>query len=62
MPGIDEKRQFIPVRIAVLTVSDTRTLEEDKSGRTWSTDWKPQVTNWLTARSAPTRLKRYRPA
>ena len=29
---IDETRPFVPVRIAVLTVSDTRTLEEDKSG------------------------------
>ena len=28
------ERQFIPVRIAVLTVSDTRTLENDVSGRT----------------------------
>ena len=26
-------REFIPVGIAVLTVSDTRTLEEDKSGK-----------------------------
>ncbi len=26
------ERDFIPVRIAVLTVSDTRSLEEDKSG------------------------------
>ena len=32
MPRIDESRQFIPVNIAVLTVSDTRTLKEDKSG------------------------------
>ncbi|HDO52179.1 MAG TPA: molybdenum cofactor biosynthesis protein B [Rhizobiales bacterium] len=32
MPRIDESRPFIPVNIAVLTVSDTRTLEEDKSG------------------------------
>jgi len=31
---IDETREFIPVRIAVLTVSDTRTLDEDKSGST----------------------------
>jgi molybdenum cofactor biosynthesis protein B len=30
--SIDETREFIPVRIAVLTVSDTRSLEEDKSG------------------------------
>jgi molybdenum cofactor biosynthesis protein B len=29
---IDETREFIPVRIAVLTVSDTRKLDEDKSG------------------------------
>jgi molybdenum cofactor biosynthesis protein B len=32
--SIDENRPFIPVRIAVLTVSDTRSLEEDKSGAT----------------------------
>src|SRR3954447_23611405 len=32
MPGIDQSRQFIPLKIAVLTVSDTRSLEEDKSG------------------------------
>ncbi len=32
MPGIDESRRFIPVHIAVLTVSDTRTLETDTSG------------------------------
>ena len=29
---IDESRAFIPVRIAVLTVSDTRGLAEDRSG------------------------------
>ena len=27
-------RDFIPIRIAVLTVSDTRTLDDDKSGQT----------------------------
>jgi molybdenum cofactor biosynthesis protein B len=32
--GIDESRPFVPVNIAVLTVSDTRTEAEDKSGRT----------------------------
>ena len=32
--GIDESKDFIPVRIAVLTVSDTRTLAEDRSGDT----------------------------
>lgn len=34
MAGIDENRSFIPVGIAVLTVSDTRRLENDKSGDT----------------------------
>ncbi len=34
MPGIDESRQFHPLNIAVLTVSDTRRFEDDKSGAT----------------------------
>ena len=34
MARIDESRPFIPVNIAVLTVSDTRTLADDKSGDT----------------------------
>jgi molybdopterin adenylyltransferase len=34
MPRIDESRPFIAVRIAVLTVSDTRDLAGDKSGTT----------------------------
>ena len=32
MSRLDETRPFIPVRIAVLTVSDTRALADDKSG------------------------------
>lgn len=32
MAKIDETRPFIPVRIAILTMSDTRSLEDDKSG------------------------------
>ena len=32
MAGIDESRTFVPVSIAVLTMSDTRTLADDKSG------------------------------
>ena len=32
MAKIDESRESVPVRIAVLTVSDTRTPEDDKSG------------------------------
>ncbi|WP_224824920.1 molybdenum cofactor biosynthesis protein B [Cognatishimia sp. MH4019] len=33
MSRIDESLEFIPVRIAVLTVSDTRKIEEDRSGQ-----------------------------
>jgi molybdenum cofactor biosynthesis protein B len=32
MAGIDAEINFIPVRIAILTMSDTRTAAEDKSG------------------------------
>jgi molybdenum cofactor biosynthesis protein B len=32
--SIDDTRDFIPVRIAVLTVSDTRSQEDDRSGQT----------------------------
>lgn len=32
MSRIDEARPFLPVRIALLTVSDTRSLAEDRSG------------------------------
>ncbi len=34
MGRIDETKDFIPVRIAVLTVSDSRTAEDDRSGDT----------------------------
>lgn len=34
MSRIDETKEFIAMRIAVLTVSDTRSLEEDRSGQT----------------------------
>src|SRR6266702_2658931 len=36
MPGIDQSRQFVPLKIAVLTVSDTRARDDDKSGATLS--------------------------
>ncbi len=32
MGKIDESRTFIPIRIAILTMSNTRSLDEDKSG------------------------------
>ena len=34
MAGIDPSRAFLPLNIAVLTVSDTRTFETDRSGQT----------------------------
>jgi molybdenum cofactor biosynthesis protein B len=34
MAGIDESKPFIPISIAVLTVSDTRSLADDRSGQT----------------------------
>lgn len=34
MSRIEESREFIPVRIALLTVSDTRSLADDRSGDT----------------------------
>jgi hypothetical protein len=33
VPAIDKSRTFHPLRIAVLTISDTRTPETDTSGR-----------------------------
>ena len=34
MPESADARPFVPVRFAVLTVSDTRSLDEDRSGAT----------------------------
>ena len=34
MSSIDESKNFIPLNIAVLTISDTRSLADDKSGAT----------------------------
>jgi len=34
MSSIDESKQFVPLNIAVLTVSDTRSLADNKSGAT----------------------------
>ena len=34
MPGIDESRTFRALSICIITVSDTRTEEDDKSGQT----------------------------
>src|SRR3984885_2997123 len=34
MTSIDEAKQFVPLNIAVLTISDTRALAADKSGAT----------------------------
>ena len=34
MSRIDESKPFLPMRIAILTVSDTRGLDDDRSGQT----------------------------
>jgi len=34
MAGTDESKQFVPLKFAVLTVSDTRQMADDKSGAT----------------------------
>src|SRR3954452_4734253 len=34
MSSVDQPKQFIPLNIAVLTISDTRSLDDDKSGAT----------------------------
>ena len=34
MAGLDQSRQFVPLKFAVLTISDTRELADDKSGAT----------------------------
>ena len=34
MSGIDERIPFAPINVAVLTVSDTRTVQDDRSGDT----------------------------
>ena len=34
MPRLDETRPFLPVNIALLTVSDTRDAAQDRSGNT----------------------------
>ena len=41
MSGIDESKPFIPLKIAVLTVSDTRALADDKSGTTLADRLRP---------------------
>ncbi|TIV48804.1 MAG: molybdenum cofactor biosynthesis protein B, partial [Mesorhizobium sp.] len=53
MAKLDESRPFIPVRIAVLTVSDTRSLADDKSGQTLA-DRITQAGHTLAARDIVT--------
>lgn len=53
MPGIDESRPFIALKIAVLTVSDTRGLNDDRSGDTL-VDRLTKAGHQLAARSVVT--------
>jgi molybdopterin adenylyltransferase len=34
MPGLDQTKPFVPLKFAVLTISDTREIADDKSGTT----------------------------
>nr|WP_085982874.1 molybdenum cofactor biosynthesis protein B [Octadecabacter antarcticus] len=34
MMTLDESRTFIPIRIAILSISDTRSIDDDRSGQT----------------------------
>jgi molybdopterin biosynthesis enzyme MoaB len=54
MSRIDESRRFIALNIAILTVSDTRTLEDDRSGDTLVGAWRRPATRWRIGRSSPT--------
>ena len=36
MAGIDHNKPFVPLKFAVLTISDTREMADDKSGATLS--------------------------
>ena len=60
MPGIDESRQFVPLKIAVLTVSDTRELADDKSGNTLVERIRAAGHTSPNARSSRTRCKAIR--
>ena len=53
-PGIDQSREFVPLKIAVLTVSDTRELADDKSGATWSSASRRRGTRCRARASCPT--------
>ena len=50
MPGIDEALAFVPVHIAVLTVSDTRDVSNDTSGNTLAMRI-AEAGHWLAGRA-----------
>ena len=59
MPGIDETRQFVPLKIAVLTVSDTRAGSPTTSpARRWPSASRRRATLSPGARSSPTTSRR----
>ena len=49
MNSIDKSRQFVPLNVAVLTMSDTRSLADDKSGDTLAARIEA-AGHWLAAR------------
>ena len=58
MSSIDESKQFVPLNIAVLTVSDTRSLADDKSGATLAERLTAAGHISPRARSSPTTSRR----
>ena len=59
MPGIDDKRPFVPLKIAVLTVSDTRELGRRQVGRdARRADREGRAHGGRRARSSPTTWRR----
>ena len=61
MASTDETRSFIPLNIAVLTISDTRALADDKSGTTLADRLTAAGHRWRRATSSPTMSKRSAP-
>ncbi len=53
MAGIDLERTFVPLKIAVLTISDTRVLEDDRSGSTLAERLTGAGIIWPIGRSSP---------
>ena len=54
-------KEFIPLNVAVLTISDTRTLETDTSGQYLGISYKKTATGWPSGSSSRTTCTRSAP-